>query len=215
MKKAFTLVEIFVVIFLALIVSSIVIPMVVQDSKRAQEISTWRRAYSDVTYTFDSLGALYKTNDDSRHFIENKLKKAKNNTQKEDFLIEEFAPYFRVISKFEDKNYKIKYLNGSKVNEKDYYYFSNFYKTQSEEIIGVKWLGEIYGDESPFALLLFDVNGVKAPNKWGKDVFGITLSRVSVEPLGKGIAVPEIKLDCSNKGSGVYCSYEFLIGAQF
>ena len=47
--KAFTLVEIGIVFSLILIVSALVIPLVVDDSKKVQEISMWRHTYDDVS----------------------------------------------------------------------------------------------------------------------------------------------------------------------
>lgn len=215
MKKAFTLVEIFVVIFLLLVVTSLVVPMALNDSKKAQEISSWRHTYSDVVSIFKSLYVLYLLKEENREEIEHSLELAKTDKQKEQVLIEEFASYLRIVSKFDSKNYKITYLNGDKVSPKNYYYFDNFYLTHSDEIIGVKWIGELYGEKSPLALLLFDINGEKAPNVWGKDIFGVTMTRLGLEPFGEGVSLDEIKSDCSKKGRGVYCSYEYLIGAQF
>ena len=62
---------------------------------------------------------------------------------------------------------------------------------------------------------MIDTNGEEAPNVWGKDIFGLNIYKTKIEPFGKEMSSSEVDADCSKKGRGVYCSYKYLIGAQF
>lgn len=210
--KAFTLVEIGIVFSLILIVSALVIPLVVDDSKKVQEISMWRHTYDDVSYAFQSM--FIDNSEDYQNALSDKIKNADNSEQIENIVLNEFKPYLRVESKLESKKYKPRYLNSERVKEGQYYYFNRFYKTQNNTIIGIKWLGELY-DKSSLLALMFDINGEDAPNMWGKDIFGVNVYKDKLEPFGKDIPSYEVSHDCSKKGRGVYCSYSYLMDAQF
>lgn len=210
--KAFTLVEIGIVFSLILIVSALVIPIVVDDSKKVQEISMWRHTYDDVSYAFQSM--FVDNSIEYQTALSEKIKNAKDSEEIEDIVLKEFKPYLRVESKFEDKKYRPKYLNSERVKEGQYYYFNRFYTTQNDTIVGIKWLGELY-DKSSVLALMFDLNGKAAPNTWGKDIFGVNVYKDRLEPFGKDIPPYEVSNDCSKKGRGVYCSYSYLTNAQF
>ena len=63
---------------------------------------------------------------------------------------------------------------------------------------------------------MYDVNGKLGPNRWGKDVFGINIySQGHIEPFGKQFEMDELRIDCSDKGLGVNCSYYYIIGGGF
>ncbi len=212
MKKAFTLIEIIIVFMLILIVSALVIPLVLNDSKTIQDVSKWRHSYDDILYAFQSMGL---NNDDTyKTLVHSKITSASNTSEIEDIILDEFRPYLRIEDRFYDKKYSPRYLNSEKVKEGQYYHFDKLFKTQNGQIIGIKWLKELYDNSSMIALMI-DTNGEDAPNVWGKDLFGINIYKDKIEPFGKDISSDEVDMDCSKKGRGVYCSYKYLIGAQF
>lgn len=212
MKKAFTLIEIIIVFMLILIVSALVIPLVLNDSKTIQDVSKWRHSYDDILYAFQSMGL---NNDDTyKTLVHSKITKASNTFEIEDIILDEFRPYLRIEDRFYDKKYSPRYLNSKKVKEGQYYHFEKLFKTQNGQIIGIKWLKELYDNSSMIALMI-DTNGEDVPNVWGKDIFGINIYKDKIEPFGKDISSDEVDMDCSKKGRGVYCSYKYLIGAQF
>lgn len=211
-RNAFTLVEIMIVFALILIVSALVIPLVLNDSKKVQDVSKWRHCYEDVLYAFQSMDL--NNNPDYREAIHNKILNASSTDEIEDIILEEFRPYLRVEDRFVSKKYSPRYLNSEKVKEGQYYYFTKLYKTQNGQIIGIKWLKELYDNSSLIALMI-DTNGEEAPNTWGKDIFGLNIYRTKIEPFGKEISPSEVDMDCSKKGRGIYCSYKYLIDAQF
>lgn len=210
--KAFTVVEVGIVFALILIVSALVIPLVVDDSKKVHEISAWRHTYDDVSYAFQSM--FINNSEEYQKALASKIKNADSSEEIENLILNEFKPYLRVESSFDSKKYKPRYLNSERVREGQYYYFNRFYKTQNDTIIGIKWLGELY-DKSSILALMFDINGEAAPNMWGKDIFGVNVYKDKLEPFGKDIPPYEVSKDCSKKGRGVYCSYSYLTDAQF
>lgn len=212
MKKAFTLIEIIIVFMLILIVSALVIPLVLNDSKTIQDVSKWRHSYDDILYAFQSMGL---NNDDTyKTLVHSKITSAANTSEIEDIILDEFRPYLRIEDRFYSKKYSPRYLNSEKVKEGQYYYFDKLFKTQNGQIVGIKWLKELYDNSSMIALMI-DTNGEDAPNVWGKDIFGINIYKDKIEPFGKDVSADEVDMDCSKKGRGVYCSYKYLIGAQF
>ena len=211
-QKAFTLVEIMIVFALIMIVSALVIPLVLNDSKTVQDVSKWRHCYDDVLYTFQSMDI--NNNPDYKQTINTKILKAKNTDEVEDIILEEFRPYLRIEDRFENKKYSPRYLNSEKVKDGQYYHFVKLYRTQNGQIVGIKWLKELYDNSSLIALMI-DTNGEEAPNVWGKDIFGLNIYKTKIEPFGKEMSSSEVDADCSKKGRGVYCSYKYLIGAQF
>ena len=62
---------------------------------------------------------------------------------------------------------------------------------------------------------MYDVNGKKGPNSWGKDVFGLNIYKDGFKPFGKTEPLETQRQDCSKHGTGIYCSNYFLIGGNF
>jgi hypothetical protein len=113
--------------------------------------------------------------------------------------------------------YKPKFMNGEDIKPKDKYWIKNYYSTAAGEIIGLKWfvpeckphMKNVCGTMS------IDINGEKAPDTWGEDVFGINIFSDRIEPIGKDKNIKDLKQDCSKDGTGVLCSYYYLIGGKF
>ena len=62
---------------------------------------------------------------------------------------------------------------------------------------------------------MYDVNGKKGPNVWGKDIFGLNIYNDKFEPIGKNEPINIQKQDCSKNGTGLFCSNYYLIGGHF
>lgn len=106
-------------------------------------------------------------------------------------------------------------MNGNKVNPKDQFYFDKLYNSNNGQIIGIKDIKDedIY---HPGFLMLFDMNGLKGPNTWGKDIYGINIFvDGKITPIGSGWNIDDVKKDCSETGTGVSCSYYYRIGGEF
>lgn len=125
-------------------------------------------------------------------------------------------PYLRIQEEDALKTkYKQYYMNGNKVNPKDQFYFDKLYNSNNGQIIGIKDIKDedIY---HPGFLMLFDMNGLKGPNTWGKDIYGINIFvDGKITPIGSGWNIDDVKKDCSETGTGVSCSYYYRIGGEF
>lgn len=125
-------------------------------------------------------------------------------------------PYLRISENDElKKKYTQNFMNGTKVPKNDYYYFDNLYVGNNGKIIGFK---DIQDEEIflPAFIMLFDMNGIKGPNTWGKDIFGLNIYiDGKVNPIGSGWEIPELQKDCSEHGTGVSCSHYYRIGGDF
>ncbi len=205
MKKAFTIVEIAIVFVLLLLTAYLVIPSLLDDTKQAESVSQWKYAYHNLEYMFSAVSAQLNKSD-IEAFV-----KAEDNKQREMLLFEYLKPFMRTKTAVGNEEYKTYFMNSSPVKPDDYYYFTNLHITNSDNIIGLKWMTspENIRPNLPIALLLFDINGLKKPNKWGEDIFGINIFADRIEPFGKHLDDDVLKRDCSKKGTGIYCSYYY------
>jgi len=206
-NKAFTLMEIGIIVGLIALTAALVIPSLVEDNKKLDIISKWKNTYKNIELAFSAI-QVQATETDNISF-----QKASNDKEKEKVLYEILTPYFRMEKEVSNKDYKTFYLNGSAVKENDDYYITNLHLTNSGKLVGLKWLNTpiSINDKFPIALMAVDLNGVKKPNKWGYDIFGVNIYTNKIEPLGKSDDDYLVKSDCSKKGKGLSCSYYYYI----
>lgn len=191
MKKGFTIIEVSILFVIFLIVALLVIPLSLDDSIQAQNTSKWHSVQSDFANIFYTI-----------------------NTQrdKEDFNFQD-AFNATIASDIKDpaQTYKITFLNGTYPSST--YRFEDFYTTNSHAIISVKWNNN--QDSEIKGYLMYDVNGNKSPNVWGRDVFGYNIYIDRFEPFGKNEPASVQNQDCSKNGTGLSCSNWYLIGGSF
>lgn len=207
-KKAFTVVEVVFVFILILVVTFLILPKSLNNTKQAKFISKWSETYTQLEYMFSVIKAQQNGE------LEEKIKNAKDNEERKNILLETIKPYLRITTAI-DTDYQQHYMNKSLVQESDNYYFANLYNTSSEEIVGLKWLKDDCGDKDVCAIINIDLNGNKSPNTWGYDIYGINLYKNKIEPIGKDMDMDTLKSNCSKNGYGIYCSYYYLIGGKF
>lgn len=207
-SRAFTIVEIVIVVFLILMVASIFIPLNLANVKQAKRIAKWKNTFDEANYCFEMLRAQDK----------DLFKPVNINNSKEVFT--SIKPYLNIrhdrLVKDYFKNYKYKFLNGRKVNKFSNFYFREFAVLESGVIIGFKLNDNRFNDpKAPFGLMLFDINGLEKPNKFGLDIFGIRLFPDRIEAFGEGRSHSTLKVNCSPIGTGLFCSKYYLIGGKF
>ncbi len=201
-KQAFTLVEIIVVISIVVLTAIILIPNIIDDNKKLHTISQWKHTYKNIEYVFSAIKA--QTTETDKVAIE----KTRTNDEREVVLCDLLNPYFRMQSVVNPKTYKTYFMDGSFVNEKSEYYVKNLHTTNSGMVIGVKWLlvPSQAQNSLPIAMITIDLNGLKKPNKWGQDIFGVNIFVDRIEPLGEEYDEMLMKSDCSKKGKGISCA---------
>ena len=83
------------------------------------------------------------------------------------------------------------------------------------DIIGFKWLSCDCNEKRPCAMVLFDMNGTKAPNRIGTDVFGFFLFKDRIEAFGANMTNEQLEEDCGKHSNGLSCSEYYLRGGRF
>lgn len=191
MKKGFTIVEVSILFVIFLIVAFLVAPLSLDDTMQAKNTSRWRSVQQDFSNIFYSI-----------------------NTQKEESSLP-FVTIFETILDNEIKDniepYKITFKNGTYPSST--YRFKDFKLTYSNAVVATKLFETPQNNLQ--GILMYDVNGKKGPNVWGKDVFGLNIYNDKFEPFGKNESVSSQKQDCSKNGTGLFCSNYYLIGGSF
>ena len=115
------------------------------------------------------------------------------------------------------KNYKYRFLNGRRVAKESKYYVENFvYSPDGKIMAGLNWTNDdCFNNDGLCGVLIFDMNGVKLPNRFGLDIFGVNIYRDKIEPFGSGLSYADNQLNCRRLETGVTCSKFYLMGGQF
>ena len=194
LKDGFTLVEVIILFVIFITVAILVVPLSFEDAVTAKNNAKWQHVQSGFasipinmmnTQTYKTSGVV-----SLEHFIAALIK---------------VHPLHNVV------NYKIKYMNGE--TPEDRYKFNEIYNTDSGATIAFNWFDDnekIAGEDKIEGVLMYDVNGKRGPNVWGKDVFGMNIYANKIEPFGKDIDPTTVVSDCSRQGTGLYCSYAVL-----
>ncbi len=210
MRKRFWKIEYSITIFVIFAIILLLIPSSFITSKEATYIHKWNETYNKVDYMFTAMTAQANEN------IVKGFHRAKTNEAREQLMITLVKPYLRIQEEDALKtNYNQYYMNGNKVKPTDPFYFDRLYNSSNGQIIGIK---DIKDDDiyHPGFIMLFDMNGLKGPNTWGKDIYGINIFvDGKITPIGAGWNIDNVKQDCSETGTGVSCSYYYRIGGEF
>lgn len=196
MKKAFTLVEVIILLVIFVMVALLVIPLSIDDTIQARNIAKWKQVHTDFIEIPTSIKTFSNSSINIQDFVTALVK---------------VHPLNKVVS------YKIKYMNGD--TPKDIHAFSEIYTTDSNATLAFKWYKapqiEPHTNKQILGILMYDVNGKTGPNVWGKDIFGMNIYQDKLEPFGTSVSNDEIEFDCSRQGTGMYCSTYYLNGGSF
>ena len=210
-KKKFWKLEYSITLFVLLGLIMLFVPVKIENYFQASLISKWNDRYNKVAYMFTVINA--QTDDE----ILKSFADAKTADQREKLLLQLVKPYLRIhqSDKF-PRRYKPKFMNGSRVPKDDYYYFNDLYFADNGmQVVGIKDIVK-HENNSPWFMMMFDINGVLPPNMWGKDIFGIyILDEGKIRPFGYEKSMEALAEDCSETGKGVDCSYFYRIGGEF
>ena len=193
LKDGFTLVEVVILFVIFLTVAILVIPLSVDDAITAKHISKWKHVQS-------GFAGIPITMTHSQGY------KERGYSTLEDFI----AALIKIHPLRNVSNYKIKYMNGE-TPDKDYS-FDEIYNTDNGASVAFKWLNSSNkkGEDKINAIIMYDLNGKRGPNVWGKDVFGFNLYDNKIEPFGKNEDPITVEDDCSRQGTGLYCSFYYI-----
>jgi type II secretory pathway pseudopilin PulG len=208
-KKGFTIIEVIAVFLIILGTTFFILPIALDNTKQARFISQWTETYTELEY----IASAIKAQDDAT--LKKKFEKAKDNEVIGAIVLSTVKPYLRIKKGVAQSDYHQNYMNKDKVTKGAKYYFDDFYLTDANQIVGLKWLNKDCKEKTTCGVLTFDLNGFEPPNTWGKDIFGINILENGIEPIGKGTDSTTLSRDCSRSGAGVYCSYFYIIGGDF
>jgi hypothetical protein len=200
-----------IVLFVIIGIALLLMPFSLTNTRQANFISKWNERYNKADYMFQVIRA-HITNDIIKSF-----ENAKDSDERTKLILQLIKPYMRVnTEKSVPRQYRPKYMNKAQPFKGQLYYFDEFYFTENNGIGGIKDIVTSISDNNPDFMLMFDINGLLPPNRWGKDIFGVNIYHDDkIEPLGYGMSMDELKKDCSNTGTGVSCSYYYKIGGGF
>ena len=142
------------------------------------------------------------------------FKRAKNAEEREAILLNLIQPYLRLTKTKLPRRYNPKFMNGERISLTDRYYFEDMYVSDNGMIVGIKDI-DSPDERAPKFRIMMDINGKLPPNIWGKDIFGVNIFSNGVEAFGSNLPMEKLKLDCSELGTGVGCSYYYKIGGGF
>ncbi|MBQ3819078.1 hypothetical protein II810_01390 [bacterium] len=209
-KRFYPKTEHFVVFLVFIVTVLLIMPFSLENTRQASYISKWNEIYNKVEYMFSVINA---------HIDDNKIKimkKAHTPHEREQALLMIIKPYLRINDgNISVRHYRPRFKNGEKIQKDSKYYFDEFYYAKGKTLIGIKNI-HTETEKDPLFIMMFDVNGVLLPNRWGTDIFGINIyDGGKVEPFGYDMILDSLKDDCSKTGTGVSCSYYYKIGGGF
>ena len=209
-KKYYPKPEFSIILFVILGIILLVMPISIGNASQAYNISKWNEKYNKVEYMFSVINA-YATDD-----MLKSLKNANSPAEREKVLLTIIKPYLRInMENTVTKKYKPRFISGPAIKKNDLYYFNEFYYAQNNSIIGIKEY-DTEKDTDPLFMMMFDVNGLLPPNRWGKDIYGIYIyDEGKIAAFGSDRDMSYLRKDCSKVGSGVSCSYYYKIGGGF
>ena len=206
MKKAFSLVEIGIMLLVVTSVFFAVVPFSVSNIKQAKFIADWKEYTNQVQYSFETLKE-YKKN----HAIDNKASVKR---------LMEYLDGRNISSNSKEvKNYRYKMMNGKFYQKMNIKKFDEVYIDERNRLIGIEYNksenGKVFcSEKTPCATVWVDINGKTRPNTVGNDIFIFEIYPNSAEAFGKGISFESLKKDCSHDGTGMFCSKFYLLGGD-
>lgn len=206
-KKRYLKLEYSIFLFVIFGILLLVMPVSFENTRQAGFISKWNEKFNRVEYMFSVINA-HVTDD-----ILKSMNKAKTHEEREAILLALVKPYLRINTDSRPKHYRPKYINGSRVYKGQTYFFDDFYFAENNSIVGIKDIKSEKADDALF-IMMFDINGILPPNRWGKDIYGVSIyDGGKIEPFGFDLDMKELKKDCFE--TGISCSYYYKIGGGF
>lgn len=208
-KRAFSLTEIVIVIFLFVVIAAILFPLNIIDRNQAQRIATWKSFYPQLEYSFDLMA---KDEKSSLHTYKTDSKISG------DVFFKEFLHYTNFDEVLKERKffkYKHKYINGKRISLDSKYHADEFVKLKNGMVLAFSEIDRTDDISLPVGLLFVDLDGKHSRNLIGKEVFVVKMYVDRLEPFGYGSSIQDMKEDCSPVGSGLSCAAYYLVGGSF
>lgn len=214
-KKAFTLAEILITIGIIGVVAAFTIPVLVNNIANKENITHLKKSYAVLA------NIVQRAQVDNEAF--NYWYLVDNDSEKTTFAFNRYVkPYMNIIKSCADgesgcwtQSYE---LNGTAVGNANGV-GSNIHSFVLSD--GVNIVMNIYSSQSdldkfgikdnklmPFIGFYVDVNGMKAPNTFGKDIFAFVLTHKGLVPAG--IDYDDEESDCNKESTGYMCAAQVM-----
>lgn len=209
--KAFNMVEIMIVVCLLVTTVILCLPTIFNNSKEARIIANWKRLFLEAQTNFEVF------NISDAELIRSVCKS--NVEDKENEIFKIISPYLNVdLSRNTKslKSYHYKFKNGSQIPMQSNIFTKLFAYQENGNIVGFKWLNCNCTETTPCASVLFDMNGIKPPNRIGRDIFGLYLYKNGISAFGsEETDSDKLEKECNGHSSGMNCSEYYLRGGKF
>lgn len=213
-KKAFTLAEVLITLGIIGVVAALTIPTLIGNYKKIQTVTQLKKVYSAIQQSIQLAQNEYGDITDWDWTL---------NTN--DFFLKYLALNFKVIKNCSNKkdcwNSDGSYTLQGKLYDNPWNNI-NYYKIQLSDGTFIAYEKQ----NNQHVHIDIDLNGTKAPNTFGKDIFIMTLtakdfkdsyhniSKAGIYMFGHGLTAEQITsntLGCSKKSSGLMCGEKILM----
>lgn len=213
MKNGFTLAEVLITLVIIGIIAAMTIPSIIANYSEQESISRAKKAYSTLSQGIRYVKVL--GGDYTEWEISSTSYANVGSMINQIFQVSKYCGY----SKAGCWSTEAKMLNGSSywrdngngvgfgdqpitfiLNDGT---LVNFAGNELVSQVGVS-------DSTTNTIVFFDVNGEKAPNKVGKDIYVAVIGKDGLVPAYIDNSVSEIENDCSPTGTGVSCLIKYL-----
>ena len=214
MNKGFTLSEVLITLTIIGVVSALTLPAVIQKQRDKANVAKLQKVYSVLSQ------ALLRAKEDQGDFTN---WPAQNSTEGTETIFSFIEPYIKTVKKCGDTSgcwaQNTKSLSGS-----DAMWFTprltevyNLVLSDGTSVI-VDVLGERYtvlglnSDVKQYSIIAFwvDVNGIKGPNIFGRDIFAFALANKWLVPFGYANNSANCNPNIKSTASGIDCAYKVL-----
>jgi prepilin-type N-terminal cleavage/methylation domain-containing protein len=210
--SGFTLAEVLLTLLIIGVVSSLVIPSLLQDTQDQENKVAWKKMYGEIAAATQKImldnggtmkGVLVNAHEASRDTYLNYLSGSHNCSSYATNCGSDFCNYFSSIKAFSDSYTPTTTMGNCSGSGGGFSILSNgtFF------VITSSWNGGNNSTCDPFcARIVIDVNGFKGPNRWGRDIFGIFVIENAIKPYG----YPAFGNEGTCTTYGYSCSLEYL-----
>ena len=221
-KSAFTLAEVLITLGIIGVVAALTLPTVIKNYQKQVTVTRLQKAYS-------ILGQVAQKSIADNGSIDLVAGEAVNATTVETFFATYWLPYFNGVKAYPDdtspqlnnRKNQYKYMNG----ELEIYSIGTIYRygriffstidgtTYAVSIMN--WKNTEAGQEAIYwysQSVRVDINGVKPPNTYGKDVFQfeVDFEKGIARPYGFKGSRADIDANCSKDGAGSACATKIM-----
>jgi len=204
-KKGFTLAEVLITLLIIGVIASIVIPGLIADTQQAEYKAAWKKAFASISQAHKQI-----IMDNGGTFIDAAADRSECRN-----LFKNKMNYATTCDDTSCAASSIKQFDGA---TSSYSFGSNNLVLNDGTIMTYFTIdsancthgGYVYST-GECGWMLVDVNGKKGPNQWGKDIYGIWITKNQILPWGANPAgtatITQIESTCSTTGYGCGSKY--------